>query len=144
MPYRRYSAVRDARTRPEHLTGHGAVCAGTIRSGAATTGRRAGTPPGPGAPGDLARDIEAGGIALGDDSFPERFHRALTPALEAERDAATIDPALRPGNKLSRNARQATRVLPATWIDRANDTPVQVVKRSKNSPFLGRYEQADP
>ena len=92
----------------------------------------------------FARDIEAGGIALGDDSFPERFHRALTPALEAERDAATIDPALRPGNKLSRNARQATRVLPATWIDRANDTPVQVVKRSKNSPFLGRYEQADP
>ena len=38
----------------------------------------------------FVRNIEAGGIALGDDTFPERFRRALTPALVAEREATRL------------------------------------------------------
>ncbi len=125
------TAPSGTRSRPEHLTGHGTVCAGATRSGAATSRRTAATPPGPGAagatgsPGTSRRRHRP----RRRHTFPERFRRALTPALEAECDAATIDPALRPGNKLSRDARQATRVLPATWVERANDTRVRVSKR---------------
>ena len=61
MPHLRHSAARGARTRARH-------------------GRRNG----------FARDFEAGGIALGDDSFPERFRQALTPALETGREAARV------------------------------------------------------
>ncbi len=38
----------------------------------------------------FVRNIEAGGIALGDDTFPERFRRALTPGLVAEREATRL------------------------------------------------------
>ena len=62
-----------------------------------------------------------------------------------------IEPKLRWSNKLSRNARkataavrEATRVLPATWIDRANDISVRVVKRSKKSCDHGSYRPANP
>ena len=242
MLYLRDGAVRDARTRPEHLTGHGTACAGTARSAAATARRRAGaaavacgnsarttsnasgsrsptscptagTPPATGTTGATGRPtrspsastraspttsassvpprtppansptrsrapphpspvakpdldgyitrgralrdgfvqtLEAGGIAPGDSSFPDRFRQALTEPLEAARDAATIDPALRPGNPrpddiaATAAVREATRVLPATWIECANDTPVQVSKLLKNSPVLGSYDKHNP
>ncbi len=37
--------------------------------------------------------------------------------------------------------RDATRVLPAKWIERANDTPVRVVKRGKKDPAPGSYDK---
>ena len=91
--------------------------------------------------------LKAGGIAPGDARFPGRFRRALTETLETERDAGTIEPMLQQGNAglAARQAtdavREATRVLPAKWIERANDTPVQVVERGKNHPALGSYDK---
>ncbi len=92
MPYLRHSAVRDARSRPEHLIWHGVVCRDNPfrcrheppNGGHATRARH-------GRRNGFAQDLpgpRGGGIALGDGTFPERFHRALTPALEAGRDAA--------------------------------------------------------
>ncbi len=92
--------------------------------------------------------LKAGGIAPGDARFPGRFRRALTETLETERDASTIDPILDPGNTgldaiaATDAVREATRVLPAKWIDRANDTPVRVVEHSQNYPALGSYDKS--
>ena len=91
--------------------------------------------------------LKAGGIAPGDARFPDRFRRALTETLETERDAGTIEPMLQQSNaglaagQATDAVRDATRVLPAKWIDRANDTPVRVVERSQNHPALGSYDK---
>ena len=98
----------------------------------------------------FVQTLETGGIAPGDGRFPDRFRQAFTETLEAVRDAATIGPALRPGNlgpdaiEAVAAVREATRVLPATWIDRAKDTPVRVFKRGKKDPALGSYGPANP
>ncbi len=121
MPYLRGSAVRDARTRPEHLTGRGTVlpwdhpfrrrhyppndwrCRCAVQQLGEDDLERFGLIVSDGLQevGDIARgrrdrhngfvrNIEAGGIALGDSSFTDRFRQALTPALEAEREATRL------------------------------------------------------
>ena len=95
--------------------------------------------------------LKAGGIAPGDARFPGRFRQALTQAVKTERDAGTIEPKLRRSKIFSRDDRQATaavraatRVLPATWIERANDTRVRISKRGDKDPDRGSYRPADP